>query len=137
MKTCKDCLHCNVCEKRTCSECQGSFCDECGIYSEYDGRASVENCTDFKDKSLDLDLPCKVGDVVYFAVEHSHNTAEIDGIHIDEQGIHFSWVQYDVGVDTIELWDEGEFDIDEIGETVFLTIESMEQALKEHRNDCV
>ena len=79
--------------------------------------------------------PCKVGDTVYFTNEDPRFSAEIDGIHIDEQGIHFGWVQYDVGVDTIELWDEGEFDIDEIGKTVFLTFEEFEKALAERSSN--
>lgn len=76
-------------------------------------------------------LPCKVGDTVYFDAVGYHDSAEIDGIHIDAQGVSFTWVQYDVGVDTTELWDEGEFDSEEIGETVFLTIEEAEAKLKE------
>lgn len=76
-------------------------------------------------------LPCNVGDTVYFTNDDPHCSAEIDGIHIDEQGIHFGWVQYDVGVDITELWDEGEFDIDEIGKTVFLIFEEFEKALAE------
>ncbi len=75
--------------------------------------------------------PVKVGDTVYFDNTGYHDSAEIDGIHIDENGIAFSWVQYDVGVDITELWDEGEFDIEEIGKTVFLTLEEAEKALAE------
>ena len=75
--------------------------------------------------------PCKVGDTVYFDAIGYHDSAEIDGIHIDAQGMHFTWVQYDVGVDITELWDEGEFDIEEIGKTVFLTKEEAEKALAE------
>ena len=76
-------------------------------------------------------LPVKPGDTVYFDNTGHHDSAEIDGIHIDENDIAFSWVQYDVGVDITELWDEGEFDIEEIGKTVFLTPEEAEKALKE------
>lgn len=75
-------------------------------------------------------LPCKVGDIVYFDAVGYHDSAEIDGIHIDENGTVFTWVQYEVGVDITELWDEGEFDIEEIGKTVFLTREEAEQALE-------
>lgn len=66
-------------------------------------------------------LPLKVGDVVYFPVEDYHDSAIIDGINITAQGISFTWVQYEVGVDITECWDDGEFDADEIGKTVFLT----------------
>ena len=74
--------------------------------------------------------PCKVGDVVYFAVDDYHDSAVIDGIHITEQGVLFTWVQYEVGYELTECWDEGEFNIEDIGKTVFLTREEAEQALK-------
>lgn len=79
--------------------------------------------------------PVRVRDTVYFDNTGYHDSAEIDGIHIDENGIAFSWVQYEVGVDITELWDEGEFDIEDIGKTVFLTRKEAEQALKERDNN--
>lgn len=83
-------------------------------------------------------LPCKVGDTVYFADEYYHDSAEIDGINITKQGIGFTYVQYEYGPDITEVWDDGEFSIDEIGKTVFLTREAKEQAeqkLKELRGE--
>ena len=80
--------------------------------------------------------PCKVGDTVYFPNEGYHDSAEIERIYIDENGVSFAWVQYDYGPDIVEVWDDGEFSIDEIGKTVFLTIEAKaeaEQKLKEMR----
>ena len=74
--------------------------------------------------------PCKVGDKVYFAVDDYRDSAIIDGIHITEEGILFTWVQYEVGYELTECWDEGEFDFDDIGKTVFLTREETEEALK-------
>ena len=79
--------------------------------------------------------PCKVGDVVYFANESYHDAAEIDGIQIDATGISFTWVQYEVGVDITELWDEGDFDLEDIGKTVFLTKEEAERKLKELKDN--
>ena len=83
-----------------------------------------------------IELPCKVGDTVYFPNEGYHDSAEIERIYIDENGVSFAWVQYDYGPDIVEVWDDGEFSIDEIGKTVFLTIEAKaeaEQKLKEMR----
>ena len=83
-------------------------------------------------------LPCKVGDTVYFPNEGYHDSAEIERIYIDENGVSFAWVQYDYGPDIVEVWDDGEFSIDEIGKTVFLTIEAKaeaEQKLKEMRGE--
>lgn len=110
MANCTDCIHY---DSHCCEPPYGADCDG------------------FKDKSLYIKLPCKVGDTVYFDAVGYHDTAEIDGIHIDNQGILYTWVQYDVGVDLIELWDEGDFNIEDIGKTVFLTREEAEKALKE------
>lgn len=49
MKTCKDCIHFDVCNKQKITN----------------HRISQSVCNHFKDKSLVLDLPCKVGDTVY------------------------------------------------------------------------
>ena len=91
------------------------------------------NCSVLADRIIDDNwkrYPCNIGDVVYFAVDDYHDSAVIDGIHITEQGVLFTWVQYEVGYELTECWDEGEFYIDEIGKTVFLTKEEAEQALK-------
>ena len=51
MNKCDRCIHETVCEKRTCEMCDGGgYCDECGLFSYYDGRASVKNCNDFIDR---------------------------------------------------------------------------------------
>lgn len=47
MAECENCIHQYVCEKRTCAECVGGYCDECEIYCEYDGKPDIENCEDF------------------------------------------------------------------------------------------
>ena len=69
-------------------------------------------------------LPCKVGDWVYL-VDNERHWAKVDAIRIynennGTQKIIYEWVQYDVGVDVTELWDEGEFDIEDIGKTVLI-----------------
>lgn len=124
MATCKDCLNYELCKYNTYQQAH-YFGKDKEILITIDNNSP---CKFFKNKANFVELPCKVGDDVYFANESYHKSAEIDGIHIDEQGIMFTWVQYDFGVDITELWDEGEFDIDEIGKTVFLTIEEAEQA---------
>lgn len=50
MTTCKDCLHCDVCHAVHI----GGFIQEC-----------AEACKNFKDESRYIELPCKMGDVVY------------------------------------------------------------------------
>ena len=74
-------------------------------------------------------LPCKVGDIVYFPVcESRFDYAEIDYIHITDKEIIFEWVQYDRGYELTEVWDNGEFTLDDVGKTVFLTREEAENA---------
>ncbi len=115
-----------------------SRCDkECDGFNNEDfcnGCAGHEKCVKTADYLLAngvIVLPCKVGDTVYFDAVGYHDSAEIDGIHIDEKGMSFTWVQYDVGVDITEVWDGGEFMLDDIGKTVFLTREEAEAKLKE------
>lgn len=75
-----------------------------------------------------ITLPCNVGDTVYLANEYYHCDAEIEQIVINENGISFEYVQYDRGVDTVEVWDDGEFSIEDIGTKVYLTLEDKETA---------
>ena len=57
--TCKDCIHYEVCKNKNIKNPKG--CNE--------NIADLNNietmCTDFKDESKYIELPCKVGDTVY------------------------------------------------------------------------
>ncbi len=74
--------------------------------------------------------PCNVGDTVYPKSADRRFRAFVEKIEITTDGLCFWWVQYDVGVDCTECWDEGCFSIAEIGKTVFLTEAEYEIALK-------
>lgn len=50
-KRCKDCIHCEVCEHNS-------------FLVQFD-KNNIAYCTTFKDKSLFVELPCKVGDEVW------------------------------------------------------------------------
>lgn len=56
MKTCKDCIHYDVCEYE-----YPDFVHE----KEGENADMEEECVQFKDKSRFAELPCKVGDTVY------------------------------------------------------------------------
>lgn len=56
--TCKDCIHYDVCSKL----CTGI---DMNLFMKDDNTTASESCTDFKDKTKYIDLPCKVGDEVY------------------------------------------------------------------------
>ena len=78
-----------------------------------------------------VELPCNVGDYVYI-IDNDRHWAKIDTIriydeHNGKQKIVYKWAQYDVGVDITELWDEGEFDSEEIGKTILLEKEHDEK----------
>ena len=115
-KTCKDCIHYDVCI--------------------WDGEIveNSDNCSYHKDKSRIVELPCKVGDTVYeirpdrgFIQEYTVIT-----IHISRCDAFFDW----------EL-KEGEgiysnvngFTVNMLGKTVFLTREEAEKALERMKED--
>ena len=78
--------------------------------------------------------PCMVGDIVYPLNADRRFRAIIEKIEINANGLLFGWVQYDVGVDCTECWDEDLFTIDDIGKTVFLDETEYLIALKELGN---
>ena len=78
-----------------------------------------------------VELPCAIGDTVYFI--DSPIPAVVDGIRIVEDGIIVDWVQYDKSYELTEVWDCGGFDATDIGETVFFTAEEAEKALADMR----
>lgn len=74
-------------------------------------------------------LPCKVGETVYVTGERF--PCEIQQIIITDDKIYFEWASFERTSEITECWDEGDFSIDEIGKTVFLTKSETEKALKE------
>lgn len=103
-------------------------CENC-IHTEICLRA-IPNCENYKDESRFIELPCKVGDVVWYhkqlmddkatvVIEHS----EVKQISINSHGI---WL-------VIEYCHT--LDVADIGKTVFLTPEEAEQALKEREKN--
>lgn len=112
MASCKDCIHYEVC-KNHYNICQ------------------AHNLNLYKDRTRFVELPCKVGDTVYFATKDRFNSATIDEITITDNGMQFYWLQYDKSYEITEIWDDGTFSDKDIGKTVFLTREEAEKALKE------
>ena len=129
MVSCNDCLHIDVCEIRTCYMCDGGGfkCDDCEIYSNYGGKIpSIKNCKYFKDRTRFVELPCKVGDTVYYITGLSRKyikSAIVNEIVINCNGISELFVSND----TVNF--ENSFDV------FYLTREEAEQALKERENN--
>lgn len=77
--TCKDCYHYNACK----------FYNK-NLPEEYD---PIEwQCDNFKDKSLIIELPCKVGDYVYYVALDFNNVripkkAKVISFGINENGV--------------------------------------------------
>ncbi len=113
---------------RPCLHCEGgkydeSYCPEICTYGEARKR--------LKELEKSVALPCMVGDTVYPLNADRRFRAFIERIEITAEGIAFEWVQYDVGVDCAECWDDGLFTVDDIGKTVFLDETEYLIALKE------
>ena len=64
-------------------------------------------------------------------VRGQYRTCSIESITLDEQGITYNWVNYDIGVDCTEVWDDGCFTSEDIGVTVFDSLEKLEEAFPE------
>lgn len=111
MATCKDCVHVEAC-----------------LESDKD-----LICRDYKDSSRFVELPCKVGDILYHPVPLRNMIAEYK-IKSFQIYPHCVWVNWNIvdGVATINM--SGIY-ANEIGETVFLTREEAEQALKERERE--
>jgi hypothetical protein len=106
--TCKDCVHYEVCDPYVSP-------NEC--FPEVGG------CKCFKPKSRFVELPCEVGQTVYYPYDYGNKVLEktVKKIVIEHEN---KWV--DVGVSFIPF--------ENIGKTVFLSREEAAKALAERSN---
>ncbi len=112
--TCKDCYHYDVCHIRINSidflpVIKGKISMSSIMYKECD---DVEkHCLHFKDKSLIVELPCKVGDN-FFIIAQRFEKGEYTDFFIDKRQVtHF---EYDGKTLMIYDFDEIGFVLDEI-----------------------
>ena len=98
--TCKDCIHSTVCKSKM----------------------FMNNCFLFKDRSKFIELPCKLGDYVYY---------------FDTKGNIYSQTifQFIYGETGLKCDSNVMFDSELIGKRFFLTKEQAEQALKEREKE--
>lgn len=74
-----------------------------------------------------IEFPCFVGDEVYFP-DPASMSGTIESIYIGENGkITFEWASGCYGPDGYEGYDDGDFTLEDIGKTVFLTKEELEE----------
>ena len=124
--TCKDCIHYDLC--RSCSRIQLGWHGNSVHYVE-----NIEEiCKDFKDRSRFVELPCKVGDTVYFNNVHLRY-ARVIAIYIDASGGMFDLdITTNIATATgYEHFINKDYTFEDIGKRLFLTREQAEQALKE------
>lgn len=107
---CKECVHEKVCKTREFPSLEEILKDGCPHY---------------KDKSLFVELPCKVGDTVYIISDYTNEILDrlIIGLTIKKDGYGFIF-------DTQSSWSDTD-----IGKTVFLTKEEAERILKNAENN--
>ena len=134
MAICMDCVHVEVCK-----EYVAGLAAARGVDLNMDELVAVLQCDDceqFKDRSRFVELPCKVGDTVYFNNVHLRH-AEVIAIYIDASGGMFD-LDVATNIETVagyEHFINKDYTFEDIGKRLFLTKETAEQAVKERENN--
>ena len=111
MASCKDCICYSGCS---------------GILNDFGMRLNParEVCDRFEDRSQFVELPCKLGDFVYFIKARRVMADIVSKFTIDRCGVMLQRVNgYNLGY------------TDQLGKKIFLTHEEAEKALKEREED--
>ena len=113
MATCRDCIH-----KKPCNRLRNR--------EFYDEQGAEIFCKDFKDESLFLKLPCKVGNKAYFVLQLDDEwcLSEETVVDFSTRGFYYSEFLDDTGANILVPYDE-------IGENVFFNKAQAEEKLKE------
>ena len=101
------------------SKCDNCLCNPVCDHNKY----GWENCNNFKDKSLFVELPCEVGTPVFFICENEIFEGKIVSF-IKQHNVVYVYCRYDIGLTYYH-------NIEDIGKTVFLTEEQAKAKLKE------
>ena len=111
---CESCIHFDRCK---------------GLYrSERLQKIVSKGCPYFKDRSRFVELPCKVGDMVYVLKGDHIEFAHVIAIYLDNSGGMFDLKIFKEIAINFYISKYNTFE--NIGKTVFLTREEAEQALK-------
>lgn len=121
--TCKNCVHCDVCRYKFFHLSENHY--------TLDSKNVEYVCKCFKNKTKYIELPCKIGDMVYSYCKVVDQIVgySVEDVHIDKEQTRYFATAFDVYYG--EYLDEIEFTEDEIGKTVFFTESEAEQKLKE------
>lgn len=116
------------------SKCERCYHVEMCIFRSTSGR---ELCTQFKDKDLIAELPCKIGDKLYFVPDAGYIlTCTVAAIHIsDEKSVRKKLHKSHI-IAISHLSGFGiKFNFDNFGKIVFRTREEAEAVLEERENN--
>ena len=127
--TCKDCIHYEACHDMYYEEHATRHFDP-------EKHNAEKECGYFKDRSRFVELPCKVGDKVYFNNVHLRY-ARVIAIYIDASGGMFDLdITTNIATATgYEHFINKDYTFEDIGRRLFLTREEAEQALKEREKN--
>ena len=117
MATCKDCLH---------AEVRGTFAIASETFEISSPERTASSCNDFKDRSRFVELPCKVGDTVYFILRSFDGKMRIN----PEKVCYFTIDANELRIHTTA----GYFTERDMNDGVFFTRERAEQTLKERES---
>lgn len=122
---CENCIHYDVCLHRANIQTD--------TYAYMGVKYDTENCNNYKDKSLCVELPCKVGDTVYIS-----DFAEVMEAFVSNIKMFYNYLTKEIE-SVVDLRIIGNFSIHknfkDFGKTVFLTEEEAEAKLKEMENE--
>lgn len=135
MATCAECVHVDVCHEFV-KELAAARGLKLGSVEEISAILQSDDCEQFKDRSRFVELPCKVGDTVYFNNVHLRY-AKVIAIYIDASGGMFD-LDIATNIETVagyEHFINKDYTFEDIGKRLFLTKESAEQAVKEREEN--
>ena len=125
---CRDCLHFKACYEMAKANEAEEF-----------NTLFANQCEDFTDRSEWVHLPCKVGDTVYsfcdcFGVILPYFVETFNVSYYDKNTTVWQYEANCTNNEEDELLDSIDFEVEDIGKTVFLTREEAERALEEDEN---
>ncbi len=123
MASCKDCVHVEVCEDFTKAKLSPKRAEELLPVLREHGRT----CDHFKDRSRFVELPCKVGDTVYFILRSFDGKMRIN----PEKVCYFTIDVNELRIHTTA----GYFTERDMNDGVFFTRDRAEQELKEREKN--
>lgn len=125
--TCKDCIHYDVCLSRI------SFGMDCDDVTGKDIEDIEKRCKKFAEKALFIELPCKVGDKIFFIID-GHDEVHMD---IITEVTTRSYSDLFLGLKTPSYFSGlqiSKFPFEAFGKMFFSTYEEAEKALKARAN---